>query len=249
MIPLQLDQLQTILCLGAHPDDIEIGCGGTVLELLSARPALEVHWVVLSGDETRAGEAVRSAERFLQQSGRKNICIESFRDSFFPYEGKTIKEYFQRLQQNVAPDLIFTHRREDMHQDHRLVAELTWNTFRNHLILEYEIPKYEGDPGTPNLLTPLSEATCRQKVETIVECFPSQRDKPWFSRDTFWALLRLRGLECRSPSNFAEGLYCRKAAFAAAPATRSDQEGQETETGAPPVKVDASLSDAIPVAQ
>jgi LmbE family N-acetylglucosaminyl deacetylase len=246
MIPLQLDQLTTILCLGAHPDDIEIGCGGTILELLSARPGIQVHWIVLSGDETRADEAVGSAERFLQQAGRKEIIVESFRDSFFPYEGMAVKEYFRRLQRRVTPDLIFTHRREDMHQDHRLVAELTWNTFRNHLIFEYEIPKYEGDLGAPNVLTPLSEDTCRQKVDAIVECFPSQHDKPWFSRDTFWSLLRLRGLECHSPSNFAEGLYCRKAVFTASPAIRGDKEKHECEPAicAPPVKVDASLCDA-----
>jgi len=219
MIPFHLDQLATILCLGAHPDDIEIGCGGTILDLLAHRPSLEVHWLVLSGDTRRREEAIRSGERFLMGATHKRIVVEAFRDSFFPYEGPAIKEYFHGLQQELDPDLIFTHRREDMHQDHRLVAELTWNTFRNHLIVEYEIPKYEGDLGSPNVFTALSEETCRAKIDMLVDCFPSQHAKPWFSRETFWALLRLRGLECQSPSGCAEGLYCRKAVLSAAPAT------------------------------
>jgi len=226
MIPFQLGQLKTILCLGAHADDIEIGCGGTILELVAARPSIEVHWVVLSGDSRRAAEALRGAERFLQEAERKNILVEGFRDGFFPYEGKEIKEYFHRLQQKVAPDLIFTHRREDVHQDHRLVAELTWNAFRNHLIVEYEIPKYEGDLGTPNVFAPLSADTCRAKVGAIVDCFQTQHGKPWFSPETLWSLLRLRGLECHSPSAFAEGLYCRKAILAAVPLGNGDAQGE-----------------------
>jgi LmbE family N-acetylglucosaminyl deacetylase len=218
MIPLHLDQLTRVLCLGAHPDDIEIGCGGTILDLVARRPSLEVHWVVLSGDAQRREEAIQSGERFLEGAAQKQVLVEKFRDSFFPYEGPAIKEYFHGLRQQLDPDVIFTHRREDMHQDHRLVAELTWNAFRNHLILEYEIPKYEGDLGTPNVFSALAEETCFAKIDMLVDCFPSQHARPWFSRETFWALLRLRGLECQSPSGCAEGLYCRKAVLSAAPA-------------------------------
>jgi len=210
MINLQLDNLKTILCLGSHADDIEIGCGGTILKLLQQHPNVNVCWVVLSGSDRRADEARASAEKLLAHVGESRIIQKQFRDSFFPYCGQEIKEFFFELQQEISPDLVLTHRREDMHQDHRLVAELTWNTFRNHLILEYEIPKYEGDLGNPNVFVPLSESLCQQKVSTIVDEFASQSDKPWFTADTFWSLLRIRGIECASPSQFAEGLYARK---------------------------------------
>jgi len=217
MIPIQLDRLKTILCLGAHADDLEIGCGGTVRELVAARPAMEVYWVVLSGDQQRAAEATRCAELFLEKAQRKTITVEGFRDSSFPYVGGKIQEFFRALAKKLDPDLIFTHRREDMHQDHQLVAELTWNNFRKHLILEYEIPKYEGDLGAPNVFMPLSGEACGFKVDTVIDCFVSQHGRPWFTRDALWSLLRLRGLECHSPSRYAEGLYCRKAILAAAP--------------------------------
>ena len=210
MLRANLHNLQTVLCFGAHADDIEIGCGGTILKLLSEYPQLAVHWVVLAADEQRATEAVRSAEVFLRDAGARKIVVEHFRDSFFPNDWGRLKEQFHQLRMEVSPDLIFTHRREDMHQDHRVVAELTWCTFRNHLIFEYEIPKYEGDLGTPNIFVPLSESTCRQKVDTVSSCFESQQDKPWFTDDTFWSLLRIRGLESNSPSKFAEAFYCRK---------------------------------------
>ena len=162
-----------------------------------------------------------------------------------------IKEYFQGLQRSVAPDLIFTHRREDLHQDHRLVAELTWNAFRNQLIFEYEIPKYEGDLGAPNVFTPLPEDTCRRKVEAIIDSFPSQHSKPWFSHDTLWALLRLRGLECNSPTRYAEGLYCRKAVFTASPAVSQDRErgAAEAVLCAPAAGADLLLQNAVPAAE
>jgi LmbE family N-acetylglucosaminyl deacetylase len=210
MIQARLDQVRRILCLGAHADDIEIGCGGTLLDVLARREGVEVDWVVLSAQGRRAEEAVASAERFLAGAGRRRIVVKDFRDTFFPFVGAQIKEVFQDLCREVSPDLIFTHRREDMHQDHRLVAELTWCAFRDHLILEYDVPKYEGDLGSPNVFVPLAEVVCRRKVESLVEGFPSQADKPWFSADTFWSLLRIRGVECNSPTRLAEGLYCRK---------------------------------------
>jgi len=210
MLSLNCGSPKTILCLGAHADDIEIGCGGTILNMLAEREEIDVTWVVLGARDERAEEARRSAESFLGDAARKSILIKSFRDSFFPYEGEEIKGFFNELRCQVSPDLIFTHRREDMHQDHRLVAELTWNTFRNHLVLEYEIPKYEGDLGCPNVFVPLSEAICQRKIDTMIGSFRSQHSKPWFTDDTFWALLRLRGVESNSPTRFAEALYCRK---------------------------------------
>ena len=210
MINVNLDNVRTILCLGSHADDIEIGCGGTILKFLDQNDNIDVHWVVLSGSKQRAGEARQSAEAFLANVHKSRVVIKEFRDSCFPYCGEEIKEFFFELQREVSPDVIFTHRREDMHQDHRLVSELTWSTFRDHLILEYEIPKYEGDLGTPNIFVPLEKNTCERKVATIVNSFRSQQDKPWFTENTFWSLLRIRGTEASSPSQFAEGLYCRK---------------------------------------
>ena len=171
MIKVQFDEIRTILCLGSHADDIEIGCGGTILKLLAQNKNIDVHWVVLSGSNTRAEEARRGAEKFLADAGESRVVVKGFRDSFFPYCGEEIKEFFFELQREVSPDIILTHRREDMHQDHRLVSELTWNTFRDHLILEYEIPKYEGDLGSPNVFVPLAETTCERKVETIVTTY------------------------------------------------------------------------------
>ena len=180
------------------------------MDLLAEHPKAEVTWVVLSGDSVRKPEAVCAAERFLAGAREKKVVLKEFRDAYFPYEGERIKHFLHELSEEVNPDLIFTHRREDLHQDHRLVAELTWNAFRDHLILEYEIPKFEGDLGAPNLFEPLSEETARRKIAAIVESFESQKTKQWFSEDTFWALLRIRGLECNSTSRFAEGFTCRK---------------------------------------
>jgi LmbE family N-acetylglucosaminyl deacetylase len=213
MIPIAPKAVRNILCLGCHADDIEIGCGGTVLKLLSEHPTAKVTWVVLSADGVRRDEARRSAEVFLGQATHE-ISIESFRDRYFPCQAEQVKDFVHQLagkfDADSQPDVVFSHRREDMHQDHRLVAELTWNAFRNHLIFEYEIPKYEGDLGRPNVLVPLSLETCQRKVDTIYDSFASQQDKPWFTKDAFWALLRLRGLECHSPTGYAEGLHCRK---------------------------------------
>lgn len=200
----------TVLCLGAHCDDIEIGCGGAILKMLIERPGTEVRWVVLSSDETRKAEAIVSADRFLDAAGAKTVSVMGFRDGFFPYHGQEIKEYFESLKEQVDPDLIFTHHGADAHQDHRLVHELTWNTFRNHLILEYEIPKYEGDLSQPNLFVPLDEPTCRMKIGYLHDAFPSQNAKPWYCDETFRAVLKLRGIECRAPSGYAEAFHCRK---------------------------------------
>jgi LmbE family N-acetylglucosaminyl deacetylase len=199
-----------LLAVGAHADDIEIGCGATILRLVAEHPGLSVDWLVLSGHGDRAGEAADSAAAFLAGAGATRVMVEGFRDGFFPYDGGAVKERFDRLKAEVAPDLVLTHRLEDRHQDHRLVAELTWNTFRDHLILEYEIPKYEGDLGRPNLYVPVGQEHGERKVELLRKCFPSQAGRSWFSDDTFWSLLRLRGIESGGPGRFAEAFTARK---------------------------------------
>jgi LmbE family N-acetylglucosaminyl deacetylase len=204
-----------ILCLGAHSDDIEIGCGGTILKLLGEIPGAELRWIVLGATGQRANEAVASANLFLANARKKEIVVKGFRDGFFPYIGGEIKQFFEELKHDYAPDLILTHYRNDLHQDHRVISELTWNTFRNHLILEYEIVKYDGDMGAPNFFMPLNDALCRRKIANILQAFGSQRDKQWFTQDTFVAMLRLRGLECNAPDKYAEAFYCRKVSYRA----------------------------------
>lgn len=208
-IGLPSKNLRRVLCLGAHCDDIEIGCGGTLLRLLEEQPGLEVVWIVFSSTPQRKQEAMHSAAQFLRLSAKRKVIIKRFRDSFFPFQGAAIKAYFELLKK-MAPDLIFTHRREDLHQDHRLLSDLTWNTFRNNLILEYEIVKYDADLGSPNFYVPLPEAICESKVRAVLAAFGSQTGKSWFTEDTFRSILRLRGVECNSPHKFAEAFYARK---------------------------------------
>jgi LmbE family N-acetylglucosaminyl deacetylase len=203
-----------ILALGAHADDIEIGCGGTILRLLEENPAAtEIYWIVFGAKGERKTEAVESANRFLADARRKEIVVKDFRDGYFPYIGAEIKDFFEELKRRFLPDLILTHYRKDLHQDHRLVSELTWNTFRNHLILEYEIVKYDGDLGTPNLFVHLTGSVARKKIQTIVDCFKSQKDKSWFTEDAFSSILRLRGVESNAPDKYAEGYYARKIVY------------------------------------
>ena len=198
-----------ILCLGSHSDDIEIGCGGTILRLLSCNQNVEVAWVVFSSSKEREREARKSAELFLKQAKQKEIVVKDFRDGYFPFEGTIIKDFLEELKK-VSPDLVLTHSRKDAHQDHRLIAELTWNTFREHLILEYEIPKYDGDMGQPSVFVPLDTEICQTKVRYLMDAFESQRKKRWFQPETFLSLMRLRGMECNAPSGYAEAFYCRK---------------------------------------
>lgn len=210
LVRFQLRELPgplSILCLGAHSDDLEIGCGGTLLRLLAEREAV-VRWIVLGCSGQRSAEAKQSAESLLDAAREKRIEIRGFRDGFFPYQGGEIKEAFEELKGQVSPDLIFTHTRADLHQDHRLVNELTWNTFRNHLILEYEILKYDGDLGSPNLFVPLDDAVVETKIRHLMEFFSTQRDKHWFDAETFRGLLRLRGVE--AGVRYAEAFHCRK---------------------------------------
>jgi len=200
----------TLLCLGAHSDDIEIGCGGTLLKLLNRHPDVHVRWVVFGADEERAGEAKESAAAFLAGVKSFEVTIKAFRNAYFPSQADRIKDDLEILKREVEPDLIFTHYENDLHQDHRVISQLTWNTFRSHLILEYEIPKYDGDLGRPNVFSCLEEAHCQRKIDIIRECFGSQRDKQWFDADLFRAILRLRGMESNSPTRFAEAFHCRK---------------------------------------
>lgn len=200
----------TLLFLGAHSDDIEIGCGGTILRLAEEYPHLSVHWVVFGASGSRSAEAEESAKSFLYKVEDPHIYLRSFRDGFFPYIGGEIKDYFEELKSTIKPDLIFTHYRKDLHQDHRLICELTWNTYRDHLILEYEIPKYDGDLGAPNFYVRLNETISMRKVDILCESFATQREKYWFTADTFLSLMRLRGVEARSPGKYAEAFYANK---------------------------------------
>jgi LmbE family N-acetylglucosaminyl deacetylase len=194
--------------VGAHSDDIEIGCGATILTLLKHRRRVEVDWVVFSAPGERAREARRGAALFLKGAPKARVQIHGFRDGFFPYEQK-IKEVFESLKQ-TKPDLVLTHYRHDRHQDHRVLSDLAWNTFRDHLVLEYEIPKFDGDLGQPNCFVPLARAMAARKARFLAQAFGTQRDKHWFSDETFLGLMRLRGMECRAPGGYAEAFYSRK---------------------------------------
>jgi LmbE family N-acetylglucosaminyl deacetylase len=212
MIHVNLDgsiEAPQILCLGSHSDDIEIGCGGTVLRMAEQYPRCTFHWVVFSAIGVRAQEA-KCAASFFAGSRLQGPLLKTFRDGFMPFEGALVKDVFEELKHTVSPDLIFTHNRKDAHQDHRLIAELTWNTFRDHLILEYEIPKYDGDMGQPSVFVPLQMEVCRKKIDYIMNAFQSQHKKRWFQEETFFSLMRLRGMECNAPSGYAEAFYCRK---------------------------------------
>jgi LmbE family N-acetylglucosaminyl deacetylase len=202
-----------ILCLGAHADDVEIGCGGTLLRLVDEWAPVSVRYVVFSATPARADEARASAAALLTGAAETTVDVHGFRESYFPWAGAEIKDAFAVLKRAFSPDLIFTHRREDLHQDHRTIAELTWNTFRDHLVLEYEIPKYEGDLGTPGVFVPLGDAVARRKVEHVLKHFPSQAGRSWFRASTFEALLRLRGVECNAPDGWAEAFHVRKLVF------------------------------------
>ncbi|WP_036309033.1 PIG-L deacetylase family protein [Methyloglobulus morosus] len=209
----QPNQPLSILCLGAHSDDIEIGCGGTVLKLLSENENVDVNWVVFGANGIRIDEANSSANLFLEGCKKRNIVVQNFKDGFFPYLGGEIKLYFEQLKKEVSPDIIFTHYRHDLHQDHRTISDLTWNTFRNHLILEYEIVKYDGDLGNPNFFVTLSYQVCQNKIKNIIDSFKSQASHQWFSEDAFLSLLRLRAIECNASEKYAEGFYSRKITF------------------------------------
>jgi LmbE family N-acetylglucosaminyl deacetylase len=213
IIPLDGRQSLRLLCLGAHSDDIEIGCGGTILRIAAEVPGLVVRWIVFSGDERRGTEARNSAAAVLEHVSEKQIEVLGFRDGYFPSQSADIKDYFETVKRDFDPSLILTHWQNDAHQDHRLLAELTFNTFRNHLVLEYEIPKYDGDLGNPNFFVPLARAQLQRKIDTISHHFVSQRGRSWFVNETFVAIARLRGIGCNAPEGVAEAFYVRKIVF------------------------------------
>ena len=199
-----------VACIGAHADDLEIGCGGTVRQLVERHPGSTVRWWVLTGDEARHGEARAAAQRLLGDACSLELRVSAFRDGYLPSDLAAVKDAFEQFRRGPEPDAIFTHTRDDRHQDHRVVADLTWNTWRDHLILEYEIPKWDADLGRPNFYVPLAEQTVRRKLDVLLSCFPTQRSKSWFDEATFRALLRLRGLECRAPAGYAEAFHAPK---------------------------------------
>jgi LmbE family N-acetylglucosaminyl deacetylase len=208
-----LESTLRVLAIGAHADDIEIGCGGTLLRLAEMYPDAEVLWVVLSGQADRAEEARLSAAEFTAGFASSRVVQEGFRDGFFPYSGEPVKSFFEDLKGEISPDVIFTHQRADLHQDHRLVSELTWNTFRDHLILEYEVPKYDGDFGVPNVFVHLNASIVKRKIDMLLRHFGTQLDRRWFTEDLFRSVLRLRGMESSSPTGHAEAFYGRKLAL------------------------------------
>ena len=209
--PRPLDRPLRVLAIGCHSDDIEIGAGGTVLSLIAARPEIELTWVVLCGAGARGEEARASAVDFCAGLSRPaTIATGEFRDGFLPYDGAGVKTFFEEQLKPVQPDVVITQQRNDLHQDHRLCAELTWNTFRDHLVLEYEVPKFDGDLGAPGVFVPLAPEVLERKVDLLMHHFASQRAKGWFSPDLFRALPRIRGMECQSPTGFAEAFYARK---------------------------------------
>ena len=209
----QPNETLSVLCLGAHSDDIEIGAGGTILNWIASGVRLKVDWCVLSAIGPRAAEAEASAAAFLAGAVSGRIELGQFEDSLFPYQGAEIKAWLGALKAEVEPDVILTHARNDAHQDHREVSQLTWNLFRDHLVLEYEIPKWDGDVGQPNLYVPLTSAILERKIELLLAHFGSQRSKDWFDAETFIGLARLRGVECRAPERFAEAFVLRKASL------------------------------------
>lgn len=215
MWQIPLGSVRRILCLGAHSDDIEIGAGGTLLKLAAEIPGLEIRWVVFSAPGQRADEARSSAEEFLAGVGVKQVIVGAFRESYFPSEWVSIKDWFEEVKAKFNPDIVFTHYRDDRHQDHRVLSDLAWNTFRNHLILEYEILKYDGDLGGPNLYLPLSDRFATLKIDLLLKHFMTQSTKHWFTRDTFEAMHRIRGIECASATGRAEAFYCRKLVLSA----------------------------------
>jgi LmbE family N-acetylglucosaminyl deacetylase len=207
---LPTDRTPVILCIGAHCDDIEIGCGGSLLTLFNSRKDLQITWAIFSGNKQRKDEARASAESLFADELGVTLSLHDFPDGRLPYVGSTVKDAVEELKANIDPDLIFSHWDGDRHQDHRFLSELTWNTFRDNLILEYEIPKYDGDLGNPNLYISLSQRVAEQKVMHILRSFPSQQDRQWFSQDLFDSILRMRGMECRAESGRAEAFHCRK---------------------------------------
>lgn len=221
----------SLLFIGAHCDDIEIGCGGSVIELLKGYPEATVHWVVLSSNSVRSAEARKAARLMLRGTSNGEVIVKDFRDCIFPSQLVELKSFVEELKRSISPDLIFSHFRDDLHQDHRVVGELVWNSFRDHMILEYEVPKYDGGLGSPSVFVPLSAAAVKRKVDLLMREFPSQLSRSWFTAETFMALMRLRGIECNAPSGYAEAFYCRKLILHPSPVDKSIGRGAKQSGG------------------
>jgi LmbE family N-acetylglucosaminyl deacetylase len=201
----------TVLCIGAHCDDIEIGCGATLRRIARDNPACRIVWAIFAGNETREHESRAAAQALLGEQ-RAQLQFMKFRESHFPSQFDAVKAAMESLK-GLQPSVVFTHYLHDRHQDHKLLAELTWNTFRNHLVLEYEIPKFEGDLGAPNVFFEASHEDTEHKINMLMSCFASQLSRSWFTPDTFRALLRIRGIECVAGSGYAEAFHGRKLRF------------------------------------
>ena len=201
------DEPLRVVCLGAHADDIEIGAGGTILRLLDERPNTHVTHVVFSADAIRADEA-RAAARQLLAAAEADIHVLGHRDGFFPFEAADIKGFAQAALEGVRPHLVLTHRRDDAHQDHRVIADLAWQTFRGATIAAYEIPKWDGDLDRPNAYVALDDATITRKLALLADHFPTQQAKGWYDDETFRGLARVRGVE--AGVRYAEAFHCTK---------------------------------------
>ena len=208
-LPTPPDRALRVLCLGAHCDDIEIGCGATLMRLTLERP-VEVDCVTFCAPPQRAAESRAALSQMLRAAHALRLRFESLPDGYLPAHWAEAKQMMESLKALPAPDLVLTHERDDLHQDHRVVNELTWNTFRDHLILEYEVPKFDGGLGQPQVYAPIPSALAERKAQLLVEHHASQRPKHWFGADTFLALMRLRGLECRAPEGYAEAFHAHK---------------------------------------
>lgn len=216
MIPLGLLQGRerlSLLCIGAHSDDIEIGAGGLILTLAATFPDIAVRWCVASAAPDRESEARASAFDFLQGLERADVELGGFEDSYFPDQGREIKAWLLAVRSRFPADVVLVHRAGDLHQDHRELNRIAWNLFRDHLILEYEIPKWDGDLGQPNFYVPLEAEILERKIAFIMRHFRSQRSKDWFDPELFRGLARLRGMECRAEHRHAEAFFVRKAVF------------------------------------
>ncbi|MEQ1826358.1 MAG: PIG-L deacetylase family protein [Pirellula sp.] len=205
-----LSGVRALVCIGAHPDDIEIGCGGTILSLLETNPEIRIDWVVVGCNGPRKQEAIEAFHGWCRNATNCSVHTFEFQDTLFPSQQVEIKRAIHAIAESSNPDIVFTHRLEDRHQDHRTLSELTWNAFRNHLILEYEIPKYEGDLGNPNVFIPLADKVAHKKIDLLTRFFPSQHGKPWFDAETFRALMHIRGVESKSASGYSEAFHARK---------------------------------------
>jgi LmbE family N-acetylglucosaminyl deacetylase len=210
MLALDLRGVRAVVALAAHPDDLEIAAGGLLLTLAAAAPGVRVHYVLFTGSPDRQQEARAAGPAFLP-GAQLSMATHDLPDGRLPAYWGGAKEIAEEAARELPAELVLAPARDDAHQDHRTVAELATTAFRDALVLHYEIPKWDGDVGRPNLYLPLAEPTARRKVELLHTCFPSQKDRDWWDDEVFLSLARLRGMECRA--RYAEAFVCHKAAL------------------------------------